>query len=137
MSENQIETPLVSSRKLISLSNLVGGSRFGFRTQNNPTTYSVSDSIVSFTPAPTPHSHCSISDTHKFMGFFHNRTTLRTSSATPTTYSVSDRITTFTLAPTHTHSVRYFLHTSYTPPPSTLPRSSRSRALRSCGFLRV
>jgi hypothetical protein len=88
-----------------------------------PTTYSVSDSIVAFTPTPTPRSHCSLSHTHKFIGFFHNRTALVAASVNPTTYSVSDNIVAFTLAPTprsrcslsHTHSI----HT-HTLPTSTL-----------------
>ncbi len=63
----------------------------------SPTTYSVSDIIVTFTPAPTPHSRFSSSNTHKFMFFFRNRTSLRAVSARPTTYSVSDRIVAFTL----------------------------------------
>ncbi len=33
-------------------------------------TYSVSDNIVIFTPAPTPVSHSSL--VHRFMGFCHN-----------------------------------------------------------------
>ena len=42
---------------------------FGNRTalaaaSASPTTYSVSDSIVAFTPAPTPRSRCSLSHTH-------------------------------------------------------------------------
>ncbi len=41
-----------------------------------PTTFSVSDNIVAFTPSPTPHSRCSLTHTHKFMGFLRNRTTM-------------------------------------------------------------
>ena len=66
----------------------------------SPTTYSVSDSIVAFTPAPTPRSRCSLSQAHKFMVLFRKRTALRASSASPTTYSVSDSIVAFTPAPT-------------------------------------
>ena len=108
-------------------------------TPSSPTTYCVSDSIVTFTPAPTPHSRSWLWDTHKFMDFFRNRNTLVTSSSSPTTFSVSDNMVTFTPVPTsrsrwplsHTHNI----HTL--PPPSPHPRSSRSRVLRSFGFFRV
>ena len=50
------------------------------RASASPTTYSVSDSIVAFTPTPTPRSRCSISHTHKFMGFFRSRTDLAAAS---------------------------------------------------------
>ena len=39
--------------------------------------------------------------------------------------------------PPHVHSIRYYLHTVYTPLPSQRPRSSRSRTLRSFGFFLV
>ena len=82
----------------------------------NPTTCSVSDIIVGFTPTPNPHSHCSLSDTQKFMGFFRNRTSPRTTSEKNTTYSVSDIIVAFTPTPTprslsslsHTHKFMGF-----------------------------
>ena len=107
-----------------------------------PTTYSVSDIIVTFTPAPTPHSRWSISYTHKFMGFFFKRTTLQTASVSPTTHSVSDNIVTFKLSSTpHSHWSLSPTHSIHTPTLSTptlltftctqvlrfLPRLTRSR----------
>ena len=76
----------------------------------SPTTCSVSDNIVSFTPVPTPRSLYSLSHTHKFRVFFRNRTTLGAASAIPTTCSVSDSIVSFTPAPTLT-----LLAIAYTP----------------------
>ena len=66
----------------------------------SPTTYSVSDSIVAFTPAPTPRSRCSLSHAHKFMVFFSQTYRPLTASVNPTTYSVSHSIVSFTPAPT-------------------------------------
>jgi hypothetical protein len=87
-----------------------------------PTTYSVSDCIVAFTPAPTPCSRFSLSHAHKFMGFFRNRTALVSAATRPTTYSVSDNIVSFTLTPSPRS--RYSLshaHIIHTP---TLPTST-------------
>ncbi len=56
------------------------------------TTCGVFDSIVAFTPAPTPRSSCSLSYAHKFRVFFRNRTALWAASTSPTTYSISDNI---------------------------------------------
>jgi hypothetical protein len=54
-------------------------------------TYSVSDSIVAFTPAPTPSSRSSLSHAHRFMVFFHNRNfVLAADSASLMTSSVSE-----------------------------------------------
>ena len=85
------------------------------------TTYSVSDSIVPFTPAHShwhpPHTHDPRYRIHtSSLVFLHNRTDLTTTSVSPTTYSVSDIIVAFTLAPTP-HS--RFIHTP-THPTSTL-----------------
>ena len=88
-----------------------------------PTTYRVSDSLVVFTPVPTPHSRSSLSHPHKFMGFFpNNRTVLRGGSPNLTTYSVSDNTVTFTLEPTPRSSCSIFpTHIIHTP---TLPMST-------------
>ena len=114
----------------------------------------------------TPRLRYSLSDAHKFMGFLRNPTALwavfesfitpilicksclqlsfswfiinlNFVSVRPTTYSVSDSIVPFTLGSPHTHTVHYYPHTTYTPPPSPHPHSPRSRALRSFGFFRV
>jgi hypothetical protein len=55
-------------------------------------TASVSDNIVSFTPVPTPSSHSSLSDTHRFMGFLLDRNVLVADSARLRTGGVSDSI---------------------------------------------
>ena len=86
----------------------------------SPTTYSVSDRIVAFTPAPTPRSPFSVLTTTytQVHTVFRNRTShkVRAASARPTIYSVSDNIEAFTPAPTprsrcslsHTHKFRFF-----------------------------
>ena len=88
----------------------------------SPTTYSVSDSIVAFTPAPTPRSRCSLLNAHNFMGFCCNLSALRAASANPTTYSVSDNIVAFTPAPTpHSRCLLLPTHIIHIP---TLPNLS-------------
>jgi hypothetical protein len=57
-----------------------------------PTIYSVSDSIVSFTPVLTPCSRSSLSYSQKVMRFFRNQNTLTLPSEDPTIYSVSDSL---------------------------------------------
>jgi hypothetical protein len=109
-------------------------------SSTRPATYSVSDNIVTFTPSPTPHSRCSLSHIHKFMGFFRNRNDLSAASTSPTTYSVSRIIVAFTPVPTpRSHSSLSHTHSIHTPTgvPSPRPRSSRLRAHRSSGFLCV
>ena len=90
----------------------------------SPTTYSVSDIIVPFTPAHTPRSRYALSHAHKFMGFFRNPTDLWAVSTTPTTYSVSDSKVSFTPAPTpRSHCSllpTYNIHTPTLPTPTLL-----------------
>jgi hypothetical protein len=95
----------------------VHGSLGFFRKRNTltetsvtPVIYSVSDIIVTFTPALTPCPRSSVSYAQKFMFSFRNGTPLRK---------------------------LLYRHTTYTPPTSPHPRSSRSRSLRSSGFFRV
>ena len=95
-----------------------------------PTTYSVSDSIVTFTPAPTPRSHCSLSHAHKFMGFFRNPASLWSASASPTTYGVSDSIVAFTPARVSDSIV------VFTPAPTPRSRCSLSHTHKFMGFFR-
>ncbi len=70
----------------------------------------------------SPFSHYSFSDTHKVMGFFLNRTSLRTVSANLTTCSVSDNIVSFREASTNptTCSVSDTIVT-FTPTPLVIP----------------
>jgi hypothetical protein len=63
-------------------------------------TYSVSDRIVSFTPALTTFSRSSLSDDTGSWGFSTPKLCLPVDSVILMTYSVSDRIVTFTPSPT-------------------------------------
>jgi hypothetical protein len=69
----------------------------------------------------SPCSRYSLSYTHKFMGFFRNRTALAAASASPTIYSVSDR----------TDSI-----VALTPAPTPRSRCSLSHRHKFMGFFR-
>jgi len=79
-------------------------------------TYGVSDITVVFTLTSTPSSRSSISDTHKIMGFFHNRSKLYPpeDNTSLVTYGVSDIIVTV----------------AFTPVP--IPQAHRALAVHSC-----
>jgi hypothetical protein len=68
-----------------------------------PIHYSTSDSRIAFTPAPTPCSRSSLSQAHRFIGFFCDRNfALAADSARHIAYSVSD--STVASSPSTLHS---------------------------------